>query len=226
MSLDPAAPTEVTGFDNVPEFARGKVRDLRVRWALEEIGRPYRTRLFDAFQPRPDEYLSRQPFGQVPAFDDGHVRLFESGAILLYLGESDERLLPREPQARWAATAWALAALNSIEPMVMTLVFVEVFNADKPWSRQARPDVLPMLEKRLERLANALGQRDWLGDRFTIADILMVTVLRFLPDDAILDRFPALAAYRQRGEARPAFARALAAQCADFKDQTAQGAHA
>jgi glutathione S-transferase len=216
MPLDPEAPTEITGFANVPPFARGKVRDLRVRWALEEIGRPYRTRLFDAFQPRPDDYIAWQPFGQVPAFDDGEIRLFESGAILLYLGEQDERLLPREPQARWNATAWAIAALNSVEPIVMTLVFVEVFNADKPWSREARPDVLGLLRQRLKRVEDALDGRDWLAGGFGVADILMVTVLRNLPGDELRERFPALAAYCARGEARPAFARALADQCAAF----------
>lgn len=225
MSLDPSAPTEITGFDKVPDFARGRVRDLRVRWALQEIGRPYRARLFDAFQPRPEDYHAWQPFGQVPAFDDGRVRLFESGAILLYLGEQDERLLPRDPQERWTATAWAIAALNSIEPIAMTLVFVEVFNAGKPWSKEARADVLPLLQQRLQRLSDALGEKEWLAGRFSVADILMVTVLRNLPPGSeVLAKLPSLLAYRERGEARPAFGRALAEQCAGFKSEPVEGA--
>ena len=222
MPVDPNAPTEITGFDNVPPFARGRVRDLRIRWALEEIGRPYHARLFDAFRPRPEDYFAWQPFGQVPAFDDGKVRLFESGAILLYLGEQDERLLPREPQQRWQAIAWTFAALNSIEPMVMTLVFVDVFHGDKPWSKQARPDVLPMLDQRLQRLADALDGKKWLAGRFSVADIVMVTVLRNLPPGGeLLAKFPALAGFQARGEARPAFQRGLADQMAAFDNEGA-----
>ena len=216
MPIDADAPTRITGFNHVPPFARGKVRDLRVRWALEEIGRPYAMELFDAFQPRSEDYLAWQPFGQVPAFDDGHVRLFESGAILLYLGEQDERLLPREPQERWSATAWAMAALNTIEPIVMTLVFVSVFHGDKPWSEGARAEALPLLKQRLAQLDAALGDREWLAGRFSIADILMVTVLRNLSGD-LLAPASRLAAYTRRGEERPAFARALEAQLAQFR---------
>src|SRR3546814_18932239 len=116
MPVDQAAATVVTGFDNVPGFAQGNVRDLRIRWALEEIGRPYRTQLMDAFAPRPEDYRHWQPFGQVPAFDDGDIRLFESGAILLYLRDQDERLLPPNPKIRRAATSWLLASLNRINP--------------------------------------------------------------------------------------------------------------
>ncbi|MET0178997.1 MAG: glutathione S-transferase family protein [Novosphingobium sp.] len=221
MAIDPIAPTAITGFANVPPFARGKVRDLRVRWALEEIGRPYRTELFDAFTPRPREYLARQPFGQVPAFADGEVRLFESGAILLYLGEQDERLLPRGGQARWNAIAWTIAALNSVEPMVMQLVFVEVFHADKPWSKQARPEIVALLTQRLQRVADALGDEEWIAVGFSVADILLVTVLRNLPGDGVLAGFPTLVAYVARGEGRPAFARALADQLSQF--EPAQG---
>ena len=218
MPVDAAAPTEVTGFARVPDFARGVVRDLRVRWALEEIGRPYRVTLLDAFAPRPDEYLAWQPFGQVPAFADGEVRLFESGAILLYLGEADERLLPGEASARWNATAWLIAALNSVEPMVMQLVSLDVFNAGEEWAKLARPAALNLLEERLRRVADALAGRDWLAGRFSIADILMVTVLRNLRHTDIVAGFARLAAYQARGEGRPAFARALADQSADYRD--------
>lgn len=216
MPTDQTATTVVTGFDNVPGFARGMVRDLRIRWALEEIGRPYRPQLMDAFAPRPDGYREWQPFGQVPAFDDGEIRLFESGAILLYLGEQDERLLPRDPAGRWQATSWLIAALNSVEPMLMQLVNLDVFQAGKPWTKEARPSALELARARLESTENALGDKDWLADRFSVADIMMVTVLRNLNHTDILAEFPALSAYKARGEARPAFQQALADQLAGF----------
>jgi glutathione S-transferase len=212
MPLDPAAGTAIAALRNAPGFAHGLVRDLRVRWALEEIGRPYRAELLDAMAPRPDDYRQWQPFGQVPAFDDGKVRLFESGAILLYLGEQDERLLPRDPDGRWAATAWLIAALNSVEPMLMQIVSLDVFQAGKPWTREARPSAVEFARARLARTAEALGDREWLTGRFTVADIMMVTVLRNLRHTDIVADFPALAAYQARGEARPAFLQALADQ--------------
>jgi glutathione S-transferase len=214
MPIDPNAVTEVVGFCNVPDFAKGKVRDLRVRWALEEIGRPYRTTLYDAFAKRPAELLARQPFGQVPALSDGTVDLFESGAILLYLGEQDERLLPREGQAKWDAVAWLIAALNSIEPAIMNYVWVTLFNAQAEWSKAAEPAARQFMEQRLKRLADALAGKDWLAGRFSVADIMMVTVLRNLPDEQPIE--PALAEYRRRGEARPAFQQALADQLSQF----------
>ena len=128
----------LTAFDWVPEFARGLVRDLRVRWALEEIGRPYDTDLLSARQPRPEDYLVRQPFDQVPAFRDGDLQIFETGAILLYLGEQDERLLPTEPQARWNSIAWLFSALNSVEPFVGRITTYDLFHKDKDWMPAAR----------------------------------------------------------------------------------------
>ena len=212
MPLEPDATTVISGFRHVPAFAHGKVRDLRVRWALEEIGRPYRTELLDGMAPRPDGYREWQPFGQVPAFDDGTVRLFESGAILLYLGEQDERLLPHGAQARADAMAWAIAALNSVEPMIMQVVSLDVFLAAKPWAKEARPVAVDAAKARLQRVAEALGTREWLAADFSVADILMITVLRNLDHTDIVAGFPTLAAYKARGEARPAFRRALADQ--------------
>lgn len=216
MPVNETATTLVTGFDNVPGFARGYVRDLRVRWALEEIDRPYRTQLMDAFAPRPEAYRDWQPFGQVPAFAEGDTRLFESGAILLYLGEQDERLLPRDPAGRWAATTWLIAALNSVEPMLMQIVNLDVFQAGKPWAKEARPSALELARARLKSTENALGDKDWLAGRFSVADVMMVTVLRNIDHTDILAEFPALSAYKARGEARPAFQRALADQMAGF----------
>lgn len=217
---DTSATTQplVSAFRWVPDFARGLVRDLRVRWALEEIGRPYRTVLMDAAQPRDAEYRAWQPFGQVPAFDDGAIRLFESGAILLYLGEQDETLLPTDPAGRWAATAWTFAALNSIEPAVSHLVSLDLFHANDAWSAEAREPALEFVNARLRSLADALGELDWLTGRFTVADILMVTVLRNLHHTNLVAAFPNLAAYQARGEARPAFQRAMNAQINDLSN--------
>lgn len=223
MPLDPQAQTTITGFSQVPAFARGKVRDLRIRWALEEIGRPYNARLFDALEPRPDEYRQWQPFGQVPAFDDGRVRLFETGAILLYLGEQDERLLPHDEAGRWEATAWLIAALNSVEPMLMQIVNLDVFEAGQAWTKEARPNAIALARSRLGDVEEALGEREWLTGRFTVADIAMVTVLRIVQHTDIVAEFPLLATYQARGENRPAFRRALADQLAGFAPTPIEG---
>ena len=214
----------VTAFNWVPEFARGLVRDLRVRWALEEIGAPYDTELLNARNPRPDDYLSWQPFDQVPAFADGDLKLFETGAILLYLGERDERLLPSEPQARWTAIAWLFSALNSVEPVVGRIVSYDVFHKDKPWAPEAREASLGLCKQKLKRVTDALAGKDWLAGQFSIADIAMVTVLNNLRHTDLVAEYPALAAYTARGEARPAYKRALEAQLADFEDEPSQAA--
>ncbi len=212
MPLDPTAQTVISALRHVPSFAHGNVRDIRIRWALEELGRPYRAELYDGMVPRPDDYRQWQPFGQVPAFKDGQVSLFESGAILLYLGEQDERLLPREPQAKADATAWLIGALNSVEPMIMQIVTLDIFQAGKSWAKEARPTAVDFARSRLKRVTEALGDNEWLAGPFTIADIMMVTVLRNLDRTDILDDFPVLKAYKQRGEDRPAFQQALADQ--------------
>lgn len=214
----------VTAFDWVPDFARGLVRDLRVRWALEEIGRPYDTDLLSARAPRPDEYLARQPFDQVPAFRDGDLQIFETGAILLYLGEQDERLLPAEGQARWDAIAWLFSALNSVEPFVMRITNYDLFHKDKDWMPAAREASLELCKRKLKRVNDALAGKEWLAGQFSVADIAMVTVLNNLRHTDLVAEYPALAAYKARGEAREAYKRALAAQLADFKDEAPQAA--
>ena len=214
----------LTAFDWVPEFARGLVRDLRIRWALEEIGRPYETELLNARAPRPDEYLARQPFDQVPAYRDGDLDLFETGAILLYLGEQDERLLPTDKQARWKAISWLFSALNSVEPVAQRIVFYDVFHKDKDWAAPARESAESLCKQKLKRVEDALGAQDWLAGQFSIADIAMVTVLNVLRHTDFVAEFPSLAAYKARGEDRPAYKRALAAQFADFKDEAPQAA--
>lgn len=211
-----SASTVLTAYADVPAPVRGQVRDLRIRWALQEIDRDYRVDLLDVFKPRPDSYKAWQPFGQVPAFDDGQQQLFESGAILLYLGEQDARLLPVDPATRWQAITWLFAALNSVEPFVAQIAMLDLFQAGKPWAAEARPSAVKLLTARLVDLQTALGERDWLAGSFSIADILMVTVLRILDHTPILQDYPALAAYKARGENRPAFRRAHAEQLESY----------
>jgi glutathione S-transferase len=217
MSTEPAP--VVTAFNWVPDFAKGLVRDLRVRWAFEEIGRPYQTELFGAGTPRPDDYVQWQPFEQVPAFADGDLKFFETGAILLYLGEQDEQLLPADGQARWTAISWLFAALNSVEPVIQRIVSYDIFYKDTPWAPDAREASLGLCRQKLKRVADALGDGEWLAGRFSVADIAMVTVLNNLRHTELVAELPALAAYHKRGTERPAYQRALAAQLADFEDQ-------
>jgi len=222
MALNENATIEITAFKLVPEFAQGVVRDLRVRWALEEAGLDYRARLLD--QERPAEYLLEQPFDQVPCFSDGKVRIFETGAIVQYLGEQSEVLLPRDPQGRYRAIQWTYAALNSVEPAVLNLLLIDIFYAGEEWAKLRRPGAADFANLKLKRVSDWLGDKEWLeGDRFTIGDLLMVTVLRFLRHTDLVAGFPNLAAYQKRGEARPAFQRALADQLAAYKQHEPEG---
>jgi glutathione S-transferase len=226
MPVDPNAAVEITAFRWVPAFAQGLVRDLRLRWALEEIGRPYRVRLLDATKPRPAEYFCEQPWGQVPYYKEGEVELFESGAILIHLGLEDERLLPSDKAGRARGIAWVVGALNSVEPAIFPLLMTDTFNRGEAWTAEARPKFLDRLEARLKHLSDTLGDKEWLEGRFTIGDIAMVTVLRQLRDKGIVEKFPNLAALVERGESRPAFQRALSDQLAVFREHEPQGAAA
>ncbi len=228
MPIDETSPIEITALAWVPPFARGFVRDLRVRWALEEIGLSYRVRLIGGTgsmargPARPENYLAEQPFGQVPIYKEGALCLFESGAIVLHIGAKDERLLPRDELGRSRAIAWMFAALNSIEPQTFMLAAVTLFFGGAPWSAEARTAVTPLVAQRLAHLSAALGDKDWLEDRFTIGDLMMVDALRATPDETLVAGHPNLAGYVARGIARPAFRRAMAAQLADFiPDQAA-----
>jgi glutathione S-transferase len=215
MSVNPNASIEITAFAWVPEFAQGVVRDLRARWALEEAGLDYRVRLLG--QPRPAEYLQEQPFDQVPILRDGELCIFESGAIVQYIGEKSEALLPRDPQEKYRAIQWTYAALNSVEPAILNLLLIDIFYAGEEWAKLRRPGAADFAKLKLKRVSDWLGDKTWLeGDRFTIGDLLMVTVLRFLRHTDLVAEFPNLAAYQKRGEARPAFQRALADQLAVF----------
>lgn len=210
---------EVTAFDWVPPFAAGLVRDLRVRWALEEAGLAYETRLLSAMTDRPRAYFEEQPFGQVPAYRDGEVAMFESGAIVLHIAERSETLMPRDPMGRARAISWVFAALNSVEPPIQELAKVDIFERGEDWAKLRRPGLIAEIGGRIDRVADWLGDREFLEDRFTAGDLVMTSVLRILRDTDLVAERPELAAYQARCEARPAFGRALAAQMGDFKKE-------
>jgi len=222
MPINPNADIEITAFRWVPEFAQGVVRDLRARWALEEAGLDYRVRLLD--QQRPSEYLKEQPFDQVPCFRDDSVQIFETGAIVQYIGEKSEALLPRDPQGKYRAIQWTYAALNSVEPAVINLLLIDVFFTNEEWAKMRRPGAADFARLKLRRVSEWLGDRQWLeGDRFTIGDLVMITTLRFLRHTDMVAEFPNLAAFLQRGEARPAFQQALSDQLATFREHQPEG---
>jgi len=209
----------VSAFKSVPDVAKGQVRDLRVRWALEEAGLLYRTRLLAQGDQDKLEYRALQPFGQVPILEDDGFVLFESGAIVLHIGEGSETLLPREPGARARATQWLIAALNSIEPFLMNVALIDLFYAEEEWAKLRRPAALEFVQRRLAALSGSLGDKPYLdGDRFTAGDLMMTTVLRILQHSDIVTGDRRLAAYIERCTERPAFKRALAAQLGDFRE--------
>lgn len=206
----------ISAFEWVPDFAQGQVRDLRVRWALEEAGLPYQSRLLAQGDQDKPEYRALQPFGQVPIFDEDGFVLFETGAIVLHIAERSETLLPKDAQARARATQWLIAALNSIEPFIMEVARIDLFAAGEEWAKLRRPGAVKFAEWRLKCLANNLGDRLYLdGDRFTAGDLLMASVLRIMPE--LTNTQSALRAYVERCTARAAFKRAYDAQMGDFK---------
>ena len=206
----------------VPDFARGLVRDLRVRWALEEAGLDYQEWLIglgdDQNSPA---YRACQPYGQVPAYEEGGLVLFESGAIVLHIGEKSEALLPAEPKARARAICWLFSALNTIEPPIQRLAELDLFHAGETWAQAMRPEAEVWVKKRLSELAAALGDKPYLEGEFTIGDLMMATVLQILRHTDLVAGEPRLQAYLERCEARPAFQRALRDQLASFEDQAA-----
>jgi glutathione S-transferase len=202
----------------VPPQVRGLVRDLRPRWALEELGIPYTEKLIGLGEDQAsDWYRAIQPFGQVPAMEEGGLTLFESGSIILHLAEKNELLMPKDEAGRKRVITWVFAALNSIEPPVQELALIRLAYSDQEWTKARKPMLEEWVSKRLSQLAKVLDGKDWLQGRFTAGDLMMVTVLRMLNGTELLDREPAIKAYVERGEARPAFQRALAAQLAAFK---------
>jgi glutathione S-transferase len=209
----------VYAFKWVPPFAQGLVRDLRVRWALGEAGLDYEQVLIDHAHKDAADYLCLQPFGQVPAYEEDGLQLFESGAIVLHIGERSEALLPREEGARARTIQWMFAALNSIEPHVQQIALMEGFYRDQEWAKLRREDARALAVRRLDQLSARLGDEDYLdGGRFTAADLLMTTVLRIARATDLVAGQPTLAAYVERCEARPAFRKALADQLAPFAE--------
>jgi glutathione S-transferase len=206
----------LTAFQWVPAPFQGQVRDLPVRWALEEAGIAYEERLLAGEAHKAPAFRALHPFGKVPVFEDTDVVLFESGAIVLHIAEKHGALLPREPAARGRAKAWLIAALNSVDPDVIALGDIDHFAANEPWAKARRPEVEAHLDQRLRDVAAQLERRDFLADEFSIADIMMISVLRGLRHTDLVSRIPFLRDYRDRCEARPAFQRALAAQLAPF----------
>ena len=210
----------LTTFRSVPSFAVGHVRDLRVRWALEEAGQSYELRLIGFEDKESPAYRCEQPFAQVPVLQDGDMTLFETGAILLYLGErhaeQPRALLPRDPAARAQVTMWMFAALNSVEPYVGNLANLVAFSMDQPWAAAQRPVLEEIALKRLGQVDDWLEGREYLAGDFSVADILMTTVVRLLDGMGYVERFARLAAWRDRCTARPAYRKALAAQVAQY----------
>jgi glutathione S-transferase len=213
---------KVSAFRWAPPFARGLIRDLRVRWALEEVDLPYQSRLIGPDDLKSKTYRAMQPFGQVPTYEEDGLVLFESGAILLHIASRSDVLMPPGEKNRARVSVWMFAALNSIEPHIQNLTAIDLFHADQDWAKQRRPGALQLAESRLKSLSDWLDGRDYLEDnRFTVADLLMTTVLRSPRHCDLLAQYPALDAYRLRCEARPAFKRALDAQMADLAEQPA-----
>jgi glutathione S-transferase len=211
----------LTTFRSVPSFAIGYVRDLRVRWALEEAGLPYSLRLLGFEEAATPAYRREQPFSQIPVLQDGGLTLFETGAILLHLGERSPVLMPADADARARVTMWMFAALNSVEPYIANLVSLVVFSSGEPWAAGARPAAEAMVDKRLRDLDDWLDGREWLAGGFSVADILMATVLRLVDNMEMVERYARVTAYRERCIARPAFQKALADQVAHFTQAAA-----
>ncbi|MFV1920437.1 glutathione S-transferase family protein [Sphingomonas sp. MJ1 (PH-R8)] len=217
-------PPVITAYDWVPDFARGLVRDLPVRWALEETGRPYTVRYLPQGSQKESAHRALQPFGQVPTYEDGDLVLFESGAIVLHIAESGSGLLPADPAPRARAIQWMFAALNSVELPIADFGMASLFERDMPWAKDRLPVVRARVQDRLGDLATRLGEATWLDGDFSAGDLMMVCTLRQLRGSGLVEAHPALAAYVARGEARPAFGRALDAQQKGFTGQPPQSA--
>lgn len=209
-------PPIITAFENSPDRGKGQARDMRVRWALEEVGQPYDVRLVSFAAMKAPAHLALHPFGQIPTYEDGDLALFETGAIVLHIAERHAGLLPVEPNARARAIAWIFAALNTLEPPIVELGMAMLIERDKSWYAERLPMLQERVRTRLGELSRRLGGADWLDGAFSAGDLMMVTVLRRLNTSGLLHEFPEIDAYVARGEARPAFRRAFDAQLAVF----------
>jgi glutathione S-transferase len=204
----------ITAFERSPDGGKGLARDTRVRWALEETGQPYAVRYVSFQAMKEPAHLRLHPFGQIPTFEEGQLALFETGAIVLHLAQQHPGLLPEDANARARAITWMFAALNTIEPPILELVVARFQEGDKPWTPERLPLIQDRIRRRLDQLSRRLGESDWLDGDFSAGDLMMVSVLLRLRPSGLLDEFPKLAAYVARGEARPAYQRAFAAQLA------------
>lgn len=206
----------ITAFERSPDRGKGLGRDMRVRWAIEEVGQPYDVRLVSFKAMKQPAHLALQPFGQIPTYEDGDLALFESGAIVFHIAEHYLGLLPDDANARARAITWMFAALNTVEPPIVDREVARYLEGDKPWYKERLSGVDERIRKRLDQLSRRLGDADWLDGEFSAGDLLMVTVLRRLEGSGILNEYPNLSAYIARGEARPAYKRAFDAQLAVF----------
>ena len=204
----------ITAFARSPDRGQGLARDMRVRWALEEVGQPYEVRLVSFEAMKQPAHLALHPFGQIPTYEEGDLVLFESGAIVLHLAERHAGLLPDDANARARAIAWMFAALNTVEPPILELLTARILEGDKPWAAERLPLVKDRIRHRLQQLSARLGDADWLDGAFSAGNLMMVHALLRLRPSGMLDEFPTLAAYVARGEARSAYQRAFAAQLA------------
>jgi glutathione S-transferase len=213
----------ITAFERSPDRGKGLARDMRVRWALEEVGQPYDVRLLSFGAMKEPAHRMLHPFGQIPTYEDGDLALFESGAIVFHIAERHTGLLPDDANARARAIAWMFAALNTVEPPILDREIAGLVEHDKTWYQARLPILEARVRVRLGELSSRLGDADWLDDGFSAGDLLMVTVLRRLNASGILENYPNLCAYVARGEARPAYKRAFEAQLAVFTGQPPTG---
>ena len=206
----------ITAFERSPDRGRGLARDMRIRWALEEVGQSCDVRLVSFAAMKQPVHLALHPFGQIPTYEEGDLVLFESGAILLHIAQRHLGLLPEGAKARARAMAWLFAALNTMEPPIVEYGMSKLFERDKPWFEQRHPMLEERVRTRLGQLSAHLSDTDWLDGDFSLGDLMMVTVLRRLDGHGVVEDYPNLAAYVARGEARPAYQRAFQAQLAVF----------
>ena len=202
----------ITAFERSPDRGMGLARDTRVRWALEEVGQPYEVRLVSFSAMKQPAHLKLHPFGKIPTYEEGDLVLFETGSIILHIAERHTGLLPNDANARARAITWMFAALNTVEPPILELANAKLLESDKPWSKDRLPLVADRVRGPLKQLSARLGEADWLDGAFSAGDLMMVHVLQRLKPSGLLNEFPSLAAYVARGEARPAYKRAFAAQ--------------
>ena len=204
----------ITAFERSPDGGMGLARDTRVRWTLEEVGQPYEVRPVSFSAMKQPAHLALHPFGQIPTYEEGDLVLFESGAIVFHIASRYPGLLPEDANARARAITWIFAALNTVEPPILELVTAKFQEGDKPWSKDRMPLIADRIRHRLGQLSTRLGDAEWLDGEFSAGDLIMASVLLRLRPSGILNEFPRLAAYVARGEARPAYMRAFAAQLA------------